>query len=152
MGRAGIRTSVRKIHWFRRPERCRPHYWGATVNPNLTKMCYISWCIYLLIRPTHSKWFHEIYTKKIRLYGAKYFFCLLLFIENTLSQSFCCGCWKEQSQWDGLDIFCTDLSIYLSIYLFTFMYLFTFFFIHVRVVHMLLSTFAMLKSWPYICC
>ena len=29
-------------------------------------------------------------------------------------------------------------------------FMFTFFLIHVRVVHVLLSTFAMLKSWPYI--
>ena len=29
------------------------------------------------------------------------------------------------------------------------LYLFTFFFIHLRVVNMLLRTFAMLKWWPY---
>ena len=76
------------------------------------------------------------------------FCCLLLFIVTTLSQSFCCGCWNEPSQWDGLEIFCTYLSIYLSFYLhvFTLVYLFTFF-IHVRVVHMLFSTFAMLAIY-----
>ena len=45
VGRAGVRTSVRKIHWFRRPWRYRPSYWGAIVNRILTKMCYVSWCI-----------------------------------------------------------------------------------------------------------
>ena len=30
----------------------------------LSKIKYVSWCIYLLIRPTHSEWFHEIYKKK----------------------------------------------------------------------------------------
>ena len=124
MGRAGIRTSVRKIHWFRRPGRYRPRYWGANVNPILNQnvLCYVSWCIYLLIRPTHSKWFHKIYRKKKDCMEQNNFCCLLLFIVTRLSQSFCCGCWKEPSQWDGLDIFCTYLSIYLSIYLFTFMY------------------------------
>ena len=42
------------------------------------------------------------------------------------------------------------LFIYLSIY--SHSCICSHFFIHVRVVHMLLSTFAMLKSWPYICC
>ena len=43
--------------------------------------------------------------------------------------------------------------LYLFIYLFIHIHVFVHIvFIHVRVVHMLLSTFAMLKSWPYIYC
>ena len=37
MGRAGIRTSVRKVLWFRRLGRYRPRYWGANVNPILNQ-------------------------------------------------------------------------------------------------------------------
>ena len=37
VGGAGIRTSVRKIHWFTRPGRYRPRYQGATVNSNLNQ-------------------------------------------------------------------------------------------------------------------
>ena len=45
------------------------------------------------------------------------------------------------------------LTFFVLIYLFIHIRVFVhIFLIHVRVVHMLLSTFAMLKSWPYICC
>ena len=127
MGRAaGIRTSVRKIHWFRRPGRCRPRYLGATINLNLTKMCYISWCIYLLIRPTHSKWFHEIYKKKKDCMEQNNFFVYYYLLKPHFLKSFVVSAEKNNLNEMVLTFFCTYLSIYLSIYLFTFMYLFTF--------------------------
>ena len=51
------------------------------------------------------------------------------------------------------------LTFFVLIYLFIYLSIYShscivvhIFFIHVQVVHMLYSTFSMLKSWPYICC
>ena len=80
------------------------------------------------------------------------FCCLLLFIVSTLSQSFVVGAEKKRLNEMVLTFFVLIyLSIYLSIYSHSCIVVHIFF-IHVQVVHMLLSTFAMLKSWPYICC
>ena len=80
------------------------------------------------------------------------FCCLLLFIVSTLSQSFVVGAEKKRLNEMVLTFFVLIyLSVYLSIYSHSCIVVHIFF-IHVQVVHMLLSTFAMLKSWPYICC
>ena len=79
------------------------------------------------------------------------FCCLLLFIVTTLSQAFVVGAEKNHLNEMVLTFFVLIyLFIYLSIY--SHSCICSHFFIHVQVVHMLLSTFAMLKSWPYICC
>ena len=58
------------------------------------------------------------------------------------------GAEKNHGLNEHLNIFAL---IYLFIYLSSYSYscIYSLIFIHVRVVHMLLSTFAMLKWWPY---